>query len=98
MRKKSKPKFSCKAAFALDMIKNSEILYSQPWLHMNCNGNLTVENCKRVVLYTASCIILDMGAQTVTVNGSELLLRTYDKNYLTVTGGNISIAYKKKGE
>lgn len=82
-QKKRKNKLS--DIFATNKYKLQKLLYNQPVLHINCNGDLIAENCKGILLYTDTEIRLDMGI-VVSLRGDDLMLETLDKDRITVSG------------
>lgn len=60
--------------------------YHQPILHINCQGQIEVENCKEILLYNEQAVKLDMGHWEITLFGNELELCTVGKALLTLKG------------
>lgn len=48
--------------------------YRQPILHINCQGQVEIENCRRILGYDSQCIRLDMGSWQVCLFGKNLRL------------------------
>ena len=60
--------------------------YAQPMLHINCLGQVQVENCREILLYDSSQIRLDMGRWDVTVYGDGLELCAASRGQLLLRG------------
>ena len=60
--------------------------YRQPMLHINCHGQIEVENCKQILFYNEQMLRLDMGRWEISLYGDELELRTVSKNLLVLLG------------
>ena len=60
--------------------------YAQPMLHINCYGQVQVENCREILLYDSSQIRLDMGRWDVTVYGDGLELCAASRGQLLLRG------------
>ncbi|MDY4168236.1 MAG: YabP/YqfC family sporulation protein [Fournierella sp.] len=60
--------------------------YAQPMLHINCYGQVQVENCREILLYDSSQIRLDMGRWEVTLYGDGLELCAASRGQLLLRG------------
>lgn len=60
--------------------------YAQPMLHINCYGQVQVENCWEILLYDSSQIRLDMGRWEVTLYGDGLELCAASRGQLLLRG------------
>lgn len=60
--------------------------YHQPVLHINCRGQIEVENCKEILLYNDETVRLDMGHWEIALFGSELELCSMGRALLTLRG------------
>lgn len=60
--------------------------YAQPMLHINCYGQVQVENCREILLYDSSQIRLDMGCWEVTLYGDGLELCAASRGQLLLRG------------
>ncbi len=60
--------------------------YRQPILHINCNGEIQVENCRAVLEYTTDHLRLDMGRWDADIWGSELELCSLGGPVLVLKG------------
>ena len=60
--------------------------YAQPMLHINCYGQVQVENCREILLYDSSQIQLDMGRWEVTLYGDGLELCAASRGQLLLRG------------
>lgn len=60
--------------------------YAQPMLHINCRGQVQVENCREILLYDSDCIQLDMGHWNVTLYGDGLELCAASRGQLLLRG------------
>lgn len=61
-------------------------------LHFNCAGELAIENCKAILMYTDSEIRLDMGI-IVSLKGDGLMMQSADKDQITVRGRFFSVEF-----
>lgn len=82
-RKKWREKLSCKQKF---LSRLPEGFYKQPILHINCTGEVTVENCKAVLEYEAQKLRLDMGSWDAAIWGDDLKLVGLGGSLLRVKG------------
>lgn len=73
--------------------------YRQPILHINCYGQVEIENYKQIVQYTQQEICLDMGLWKVSLFGDCLELRSASKGQLLVQGKvfRTEFLYDKEG-
>ena len=69
------------------------VLYGRPVLHVDCGGALEIENCRSILQYDAEKLKLDMGELSVTIEGNELVVDTYQKTLITVRGQVFSIHF-----
>lgn len=60
--------------------------YAQPVLHINCHGQVQVENCREILFYDDSRIQLDMGRWDVTLYGDGLELCAASGGQLLLRG------------
>lgn len=60
--------------------------YRQPILHINCYGQIEIENCKEILRYNEQEICLDMGLWTVSLFGDSLELCNASKGQLLLRG------------
>lgn len=60
--------------------------YRQPILHINCYGQIEIENCKEILQYNQQEICLDMGLWKVALFGDCLELCSATKGQLLVRG------------
>lgn len=60
--------------------------YHQPVLHINCRGQIEVENCKEILLYNEEAVRLDMGHWEISLFGNELELCSMGRALLTLKG------------
>ena len=65
----------------------------QTVLHVDCGGALEIENCRSILQYDAEKLKLDMGELSVTIEGNELVVDTYQKTLITVRGQVFSIHF-----
>ncbi len=63
-----------------------EGFYRQPILHINCFGQIEIENCKQILRYNEQEICLDMGLWQVSIFGDSLELCNANKGQLLLTG------------
>ena len=56
-------------------------------------GALEIENCRSILQYDAEKLKLDMGELSVTIEGNELVVDTYQKTLITVRGQVFSIHF-----
>ena len=61
--------------------------------HVDCGGALEIENCRSILQYDAEKLKLDMGELSVTIEGNELVVDTYQKTLITVRGQVFSIHF-----
>ena len=82
------------AGFADKLWKTVQtVLYGRPVLHVDCGGALEIENCRSILQYDAEKLKLDMGELSVTIEGNELVVDTYQKTLITVRGQVFSIHF-----
>lgn len=62
------------------------VLQPRPLLHFDCAGALEVQNSKGVLCYNAQTIVLDMGTLCVRIEGDELRMDTYRKDFIRIRG------------
>ena len=60
--------------------------YHQPVLHINCRGQIEVENCKEILLYNEEVVRLDLGHWEISLFGNELELCSMGRALLTLRG------------
>ena len=58
-----------------------------------CGLRLEIENCRSILQYDAEKLKLDMGELSVTIEGNELVVDTYQKTLITVRGQVFSIHF-----
>lgn len=88
MRRKKKPgeRYSFRRAMGFGTQTVQTVLYGRPVLHVDCGGALEIENCRSILQYDAEKLKLDMGELSVTIEGNELVVDTYQKTLITVRG------------
>ena len=81
MRRKKKPgeRYSFRRAMGFGTQTVQTVLYGRPVLHVDCGGALEIENCRSILQYDAEKLKLDMGELSVTIEGNELVVDTYQK-------------------
>ena len=82
-----------RAADAQEKEAGRALLLSRPVLHVDCGGALEIENCRSILQYDAEKLKLDMGELSVTIEGNELVVDTYQKTLITVRGQVFSIHF-----
>lgn len=60
--------------------------YKQAVLHINCSGQVEIENCREILEYTPERLRLDMGRWDVELWGSDLVLCSVGGPVLTLQG------------
>lgn len=60
--------------------------YKQPILHINCEGEIQVENCRGVLEYTTEHLKLDMGRWDADIWGTDLKLCSLGGPVLVLKG------------
>lgn len=70
--------------------------YQQPVLHINCYGQIEVENCQKIVSYNEQMIKLDMGHWEITLFGDELVLCAVSKALLVLKGKVLKTEFSYK--
>lgn len=95
MRRKKKPgeRYSFRRAMGFGTQTVQTVLYGRPVLHVDCGGALEIENCRSILQYDAEKLKLDMGELSVTIEGNELVVDTYQKMLITVRGQVFSIHF-----
>ena len=63
-----------------------EALGSCPRIELAGNRELTVEGCAGITEYGETAVSVSLGALTMRVNGSGLLIRSFDLHCLAVSG------------
>lgn len=86
INKKRKAKFSIKEAFGLKMQSLQSVMHLGAILHINCHGDVCIENCKSIVLYTENEVQFDMGNIIASIKGDGITIETMEKNLVTVHG------------
>lgn len=69
--------------------------YRQPVLHLDCRGLIEIENCRKVILYTANQVEIELGGQIVAVHGNDLCLGELAGKNLFLKGQIFSIELKQ---
>ena len=86
---KRKPKQAREPARRIirDLFRQPETdFYAQPMLHINCRGQVQVDNCREILLYDSNQIRLDMGRWEVTLCGDGLELCAASRGQLLLNG------------
>ena len=88
-RKRRKKHNSLKEALGLGSVVRPEALYKQAVLHLNCRGILS---------YDQTALVLDMGQVAVKLVGVDLMVDTYHKDLITVHGRifSLELVYQTK--
>ncbi len=60
--------------------------YRQPVLHINCQGQIEVENYRNILLYNENQVRLDMGRWEIALFGDTLELCAASKGRLVLKG------------
>ena len=97
-RKRRKKRNSLKEALGLGSVVRPEALYKQAVLHLNCRGELEAENCRGILSYDQTALVLDMGQVAVKLVGVDLMVDTYHKDLITVHGRifSLELVYQTK--
>ena len=75
-----------------------KLLYGKPALHIDCAGNISIENCREIVQYNEAELLLDMGVCRVAFKGDGILVDTYQKDRITAHGRVLSVSFQGKDE
>ena len=75
-----------------------KLLYGKPALHIDCTGNISIENCREIVQYNEAELLLDMGVCRVAFKGDGILVDTYQKDRITAHGRVFSVSFQGKDE
>ena len=75
-----------------------KLLYGKPALHIDCTGNISIENCREILQYNEDELLLDMGICRVAFKGDGILVDTYQKDRITAHGRVISVSFHGKDE
>lgn len=96
-KRKRKLKFSFKEAFCVDFNKIKSDMHFCPMLHVDTNGEITVENAGAIIMYNENEVRLDMKGIVVAIKGDGITLKTLEKSLVTVSGRvfNIEFLYGK---
>ena len=99
-RKKRAEPFSLSRAFGAAGRTEAvqKLLYGKPALHIDCAGNISIENCREIVQYNEAELLLDMGVCRVAFKGDGILVDTYQKDRITAHGRGFSVSFQGKDE
>ena len=53
-----------------------KLLYGKPALHIDCTGNISIENCREILQYNEDEFLLDMVMSRVAFKGDGILVDT----------------------
>lgn len=100
MKRKKKNRANARETISQLVAQPPSDFYRQPILHINCRGEIQVENCKAVLEYTSDQIKLDMGRWNVSIGGSDLELCSLGGPVLILKGTifKAELFYKERAE
>ena len=100
-----KQKKACGAVFAFARAlrrrahgRVQKLLYGKPALHIDCTGNISIENCREILQYNEAELLLDMGICRVAFKGDGILVDIYQKDRITAHGRVVSVSFHGKDE
>ena len=99
-RKKRAEPFSLSRAFGAAGRTEAvqKLLYGKPALHIDCAGNISIENCREIVQYNEAELLLDMGVSRETYNGEGIIEDNYNKDSNTPPARVFSVSVQGKDE
>ena len=62
------------------------LTFSEPTIHINCYGQIRLENCRKILLYNQDEIVIQLDRLAVSIRGDGLVMDTLSKEAITVSG------------
>ncbi len=75
-------KEALRASFSLP----AELDAAQPLVHINCKGEIEIENCDGILEYSADRIVFRMRKSLVTVMGENLVIASLNRHITQISG------------
>ena len=94
-KQQKEPTATLRERMADSLVASKEVILDAAKLTVVGDREMTVENCKGVVEYTADLIVLEANPSRIEIRGERLEIKSMTKELLYIGGRISAIAFKK---
>ena len=70
------------------------LTFSEPMIHINCYGQIRLENCRGIQRYDQDEILIRLDGLSVSIRGDGLVMDTLSKEAVTVSGTILGLDFR----
>lgn len=92
-RKRQRPKGVLKEMLPTLYRLPQALSFSEPMIHINCYGQVKLENCQKILRYNETEILIQLDRFSVRIQGDNLIMKTLSKEAITITGTILNLDF-----